>query len=122
MFGVILWSDPFVKKAVIWCEDQGNLAYYEAPQNVSRIDELFFDTGDYVEFDVEMDRDLCRASNAQVVVPVIAERALATRRTTDSVACDDGAPDLPSAPPQVIHFADHAKMAGHSAARFNRRG
>ena len=122
MFGVILWSDPFVKKAVIWCEDQGNLAYYEAPKNVSRIDELFFDTGDYVEFDVEMDRDLCRASNAQIVLPVGGQgQTHRTRRRTRRV--HDTAPAVADTtlPSQVIAFADHA-AAGHAAPRLNRRG
>ena len=27
MLGVVLWSDVSDRKAVIWCEDQGDLAY-----------------------------------------------------------------------------------------------
>lgn len=68
MYGVILWSDPHVKKAVIWCEDQVNLAYYEAPEQLKSAETCFFDAGDYVEFDMFMDHNLCRASNAQIVV------------------------------------------------------
>lgn len=68
MYGVILWSDPQIKKAVIWCEDQTNLAYYEAPEQLKSAETCFFDAGDYVEFDISMDDNLCRASNAQIVV------------------------------------------------------
>ena len=29
MFGVVLWADPVDRKAVIWCEDHGDLAYFK---------------------------------------------------------------------------------------------
>ncbi len=32
MMGVVLWSDQQVGKAVIWCEDQGKLAYVTGDQ------------------------------------------------------------------------------------------
>ena len=32
MYGVVLWADASDTKAVIWCEDQGNLAYYTAAE------------------------------------------------------------------------------------------
>lgn len=67
MYGVILWSDPTVGKAVIWCEDHGDLAYYEAPERAAAVEGMFFDAGDYVEFDITVDRDLKRARNAQTV-------------------------------------------------------
>ena len=28
MYGVVLWIDKNAQKAVIWCEDHGNLAYF----------------------------------------------------------------------------------------------
>lgn len=27
MIGVIIWSDPIERKAIVWCEDQGDLAF-----------------------------------------------------------------------------------------------
>lgn len=37
MLGVVLWADIDDRKAVIWCEDHGNLAYYTAAeQRLSR--------------------------------------------------------------------------------------
>ncbi len=67
MFGVILWSDAAAGQAVIWCEDSGNLAYYQAPGRLRHSQCDFFDAGDYVEFEVTQDDRLRRASNAQKV-------------------------------------------------------
>ena len=66
MLGVVLWSDPREGKAVIWCEDHGELAFYR------RVDEGHstgpeFDPGDLVQFDVETVRHLRFALNPQVV-------------------------------------------------------
>ncbi len=66
MIGVVLWSDSADKKAVIWCEDQGDLAFLGAPEG--DIDQMgFFDVGDVVKFDVALDRNLRRAENAELV-------------------------------------------------------
>lgn len=66
MLGVVLWSDAKVGKAVFWCEDQGDLAYYEtAPSKASGHD--FFDAGDLVQFEVSVDQHMRRASNASLV-------------------------------------------------------
>ena len=66
MFGVVLWSDPSDRKAVFWCEDQGDLAYYECPA-VDDAGYTFFDAGDMVRFDVTMDQKLRRAHNPSLV-------------------------------------------------------
>ena len=66
MIGVVLWSDPREGKAVIWCEDHGELAFYrrgDGPACVS----IGIDAGDLVSFDVETVRDLRFAHNPQVV-------------------------------------------------------
>ena len=66
MIGVVLWSDPVDRKAVFWCEDQGDLAFYD-----SQIDTEdgygFFDAGDLVQFEVSMERRMRLAHNAQLV-------------------------------------------------------
>lgn len=63
-YGVILWSDPDQGQAVIWCEDCGCLAYYQAPDRPDHARLGFFDTGDYVEFELTKHGGLRRASNA----------------------------------------------------------
>lgn len=54
MIGIVLWSDPVVAKAVFWCEDQGDLAYFRSkdPQNSPA---SALTAGDMVCFDVSTD-------------------------------------------------------------------
>jgi hypothetical protein len=66
MFGVVLWSDAEDGKAVFWCEDQGDLAYFET-SNGPIVDDMPFDAGDMVQFDVSVEQRLRRASNARLV-------------------------------------------------------
>lgn len=70
MLGVVLWSDQKDRKAVFWCEDHGDLAYYDG--STSGLDEsMFFDAGDMVLFDVSVEQRLRKAINPRMV----AERA-----------------------------------------------
>lgn len=62
MIGIILWCDTAEQKAVIWCEDQGDLAYLSGCENVVAPDP-FFDVGDVVEFDVQTRRNMRLALN-----------------------------------------------------------
>jgi hypothetical protein len=66
MFGVILWADARDRRAVIWCEDHGNLAYYTgSEQNVH--DGMNLDAGDLIQFDLREERDVRRARNLRRV-------------------------------------------------------
>ena len=67
MLGVVLWSDVSDRKAVIWCEDQGDLAYVSASDSTLRSDD-FFDAGDLVQFDVETTQHMRLASNPRLIV------------------------------------------------------
>ena len=67
MLGVVLWSDAKEGKAVFWCEDQGDLAYFETSQAQLGV-EAQFCAGDMVQFDVSVDQRLRRASNARLVL------------------------------------------------------
>lgn len=64
MIGVILWSDPADNKAVIWCEDHGDLAYMSSPAN-NHLPDSFFEVGDMVEFEVSVNRNLRLAYNTK---------------------------------------------------------
>ncbi|WP_189368519.1 hypothetical protein [Tateyamaria omphalii] len=66
MIGVILWSDPSTEKAVIWCEDQGDLAFLSR-DNCSALPDDFFDVGDMVEFDVFAERNMRKVSRANLL-------------------------------------------------------
>ncbi len=67
MLGVVLWSDASDGKAVIWCEDQGDLAYVRGDDSVLQAGD-FFDAGDLVQFDMEMSHSMRLASNPRLVI------------------------------------------------------
>lgn len=122
MYGVILWSDPDVRKAVIWCEDSGNLAYYEAPDNPRIMPQEFFDTGDYVEFEMTDDVLPPRAWNAQML------RSAQSPRVAQALQASGGVPSAAEArlrdlsAGRVISFPDTPAEPPRSASGFNRRG
>ena len=64
MFGVILWSDPDREKAVIWCEDHGQLAFYNDHSAATL--PYAYEVGDLVEFNVEELDDLRYASDLRL--------------------------------------------------------
>jgi len=72
MIGVILWSDPVDQKAVIWCEDQGDLAYLSKPGPIAE-HRSFVEVGDVVEFDLSFRRTTHRvAENIRLVSQAVA--------------------------------------------------
>ena len=66
MLGVVLWSDAGDNKAVIWCEDHGDLAYFNGGVDdpASLMD---FDAGDLVHFDLREERHQRYARNPRRV-------------------------------------------------------
>lgn len=64
MFGVVLWCDEEDNKAVIWCEDHGDLAFY---RNNSDACEIEMDAGDWVQFDMHLDQNQRLAYNPRLV-------------------------------------------------------
>lgn len=66
MMGVVLWSDQQVGKAVIWCEDQGKLAYVTGEQ-AEITTNLELEAGDLVSFSLRMQSKLRFAENLSVV-------------------------------------------------------
>ncbi|MBT56311.1 MAG: hypothetical protein CMF72_23310 [Mameliella sp.] len=94
MLGVVLWADIDDRKAVIWCEDHGNLAYYTAAeQNVHEGIDL--DAGDLIQFDLREDRDVRRARNlrrvdagyAPTIVHELRNRGPRGSSTAENVVC-----------------------------------
>ncbi|WP_299928364.1 hypothetical protein [uncultured Pelagimonas sp.] len=66
MYGVVLWADEMDSKAVIWCEDHGNLAYYAAAEPCMHRG-MALDAGDLIQFDLKEERDCRLARNLQHV-------------------------------------------------------
>lgn len=66
MYGVVLWADEMDSKAVIWCEDHGNLAYYSASEP-SIHQGVALDAGDLIQFELREEPDCRLARNLQHV-------------------------------------------------------
>ena len=66
MIGVVLWSDPREGKAVIWCEDHGELAFYRGVESPGD-DPQIFGAGDLIEFEVVTGPKLRYAYNPEVI-------------------------------------------------------
>lgn len=66
MFGVVLWSDLDHGKAVIWCEDQGKLAYVTGEQ-ADLCADMDLQAGDLVKFSLRMQSKLRFAENLKVI-------------------------------------------------------
>ncbi|MCE8518699.1 hypothetical protein KBY31_18425 [Ruegeria pomeroyi] len=64
MFGVVLWSDSDDQKAVIWCEDHGDLAFYRKTDAQASV---CLDVGDWVQFDLVTERKQRLALNPRLV-------------------------------------------------------
>ena len=70
MLGVVLWSDASDRKAVIWCEDQGDLAFVNASDGYDTVlhHDSFFDAGDLLQFDMKVKDQTRRATNTRLLV------------------------------------------------------
>ncbi|SDG35127.1 hypothetical protein [Alloyangia pacifica] len=64
MMGVVLWADLTEQKAVIWCEDHGELAFWHEPGSGLH-DGVVLDVGDLVHFEMSEGAQLRLARNPQ---------------------------------------------------------
>lgn len=62
MLGVVLWKDISDNKAVIWCEDQGDLAYFNGASDAP-FEMVDLDAGDLVHFELQQEKHLRYAKN-----------------------------------------------------------
>ncbi len=63
MIGIVLWCDSSKNRAVIWCEDHGDLAFYRPLSS----DDTCLHKGDCVTFTLEQSGDLRRATDLVVL-------------------------------------------------------
>ena len=68
MYGVVLWSDHKDSKAVIWCEDHRNLAFFKKDIGSDGC-ATDFEPGDLVAFDLREENNLRLAVDPYVVAP-----------------------------------------------------
>ncbi|MDE4175823.1 hypothetical protein PXK01_16795 [Phaeobacter sp. PT47_59] len=77
MIGYVLWSDVSGDKAIIWCEDQGDLVYFHGKPEASQGAVC---KGDWIQFDLTQKGNMRLAANARVLdgegVPDLAEELI----------------------------------------------
>lgn len=89
MYGVVLWTDKNVNTAVIWCEDHGNLAFYNAEES-SMHDGFALDAGDLIQFDLREEPECRHARNLRRVDSGFApDLAGQLRRAGAGAPCND---------------------------------
>lgn len=115
MIGVVLWSDNSAGKAVFWCEDQGDLAYYEEPP-VQVGAGSGFDTGDMVQFDISVHRRLRIADNPRLVQEKAGTHLSEALRDSHAAQTLQEAP-TPKGTAQIISFAAKAEPRCFHAAQ-----
>ncbi|MBO9397414.1 hypothetical protein J7400_12055 [Shimia sp. R9_2] len=84
MLGLVLWSNPKRRKALIWCEDQRDLAYFDGADEGDNVAQ--FGTGDTSVVPVVGDMlifDICSSSEMRRAINV---RALANGAVDDLIA------------------------------------
>ena len=67
MIGVVVWSSADREKAVIWCEDQGALAYLQGRENLSADELLWPEAGDLLELETELVGPLRHARKVMLI-------------------------------------------------------
>lgn len=74
MYGVVLWADQRQNRAVIWCEDHGDLAYYKGAAG----GDAALAPGDLVEFNLRSVGQMRFADAPRLI----------TRRSHPTLSCD----------------------------------
>ena len=104
MMGLVLWCDLNDQKAVFWCEDHGDLAFYDASQEVAA-DFGLLGAGDMVKFDVTLQSKIRRAHNACLVEQKVCNGLQDKLRQS---AEHNGSEDKPEAKTgKVLQFSRH---------------
>lgn len=70
MIGLVLWSDAEDSKAVFWCEDHGDLAYFDASLE-PEVEAVCLNAGDMVSFELTVEDSVRQARRPLVVTPKI---------------------------------------------------
>lgn len=116
MIGVILWSDPNDQKAVIWCEDHGDLAFMSETGPIAT-GTGFVDVGDIVEFDVRTEERVRLAHNMHLVAP-----RRGSGLTAELAAMREGQPPAASNTAQIIPFRPSLQQHAIGGARKHSSG
>ena len=116
MLGVVLWSDASDRKAVIWCEDQGDLAFVSGRADGLDQDD-FFDAGDLIQFDMHL-RDATRFAHNPKLVIEQAGRGLPAALKSSVLRLND----VDSDRGEILPFARPVRETYHADAGTNSDG
>lgn len=105
MMGVVLWSDVKDEKAVFWCDDHGDLVYFDATGTMGGGDG-HFQPGDMVQFDVQIEDKTRRAHNVRIVESNICNSLLDGLR--ESAANNETASTVAISVRKVVPFRQRA--------------
>ncbi|MBI6629988.1 hypothetical protein [Pontibaca salina] len=106
----MLWSDTKDSKALIWCEDHGDLAFYRRPKGGTG---PTLDAGDWVQFELSMEQDLRRARNPRMMVEG-AFSDLADRLLADASESARQSDPGSFAKAEIISFHDRCQKIGRA--------
>lgn len=104
MMGLVLWCDLDDQKAVFWCEDHGDLAYYDSSTEET-VDFDRFGAGDMVMFDVILERKIRKARNACIVEQKVSNGLQDALRKSAARNGSDCKPVMKTA--EVLQFSAH---------------
>ena len=111
MYGVVIWSDQLKNRAVIWCEDHGDLAYFRGDSAGAEVSEI--GPGDLVEFDLAASDGLRLADAPRLVAPKSHPHiARALKRATPAPAPRKRRSEMSSSRDAEIVSCDRARCAG----------
>ncbi|NIZ08755.1 hypothetical protein [Pseudooceanicola sp. HF7] len=122
MFGIVLWRSGDENTAVIWCEDQGDLAFFRSKSGGRAQDEPSLEQGDLLQFDVSEFGEMRLVENPRLIAqehyPSLAARLKEAGKTRQAepikrhggnqVAANSGA---------VIQFPNSVKTRDRVARR-----
>ncbi|WP_057789568.1 hypothetical protein [Roseovarius atlanticus] len=113
MYGAVLWADRCTNRALIWCEDHGDLAFFEGePANMS--DASTFEEGDFVAFKIRDGRGMRLAFEVKVVT---SDEYPRLARDLRGAASKDVAAASPAAPERkILPFVAPTGTRGRDAA------
>lgn len=118
MYGAVLWSDRCNGRALIWCEDHGNLAFFNSDAD-NDVDDLTFEEGDLVRFKVRDGQGMRLAFEVTVVSAEEYPSLAAGLRTAASAPRESncGTPDGQAGRGKIVPFDPGAKDRDRPAAR-----
>ncbi len=103
MLGVVIWTDVKESKAIIWCEDHGELAFL-ANQSKIELGAETFDQGDLIQFDLEEHRNLRLAQNPRKIEQHYCDDVKAMMHS-GMPAQAETLPNMPRKKPEAISLA-----------------